>query len=103
MGRVLTLAILGLLLQGCAIYSKEFTCEVGKGVGCESVSTVNRLVNDEKLEDFIAENASAQQRCRGSGKTAKDELGAQNNEPIKVLFNDMEEVRVLVSTKGREA
>ncbi len=34
-----------MLLGGCSTYQEHFDCDVGKGVGCKSLSYVNRLVD----------------------------------------------------------
>lgn len=38
-----------LLLSGCATYNEDFDCEPGRGVGCQSLSSVNQMVNEGKL------------------------------------------------------
>jgi hypothetical protein len=41
-----------LLLNGCSVYKGSFDCKSHKGIGCESVSKVNDLINDDKLDEF---------------------------------------------------
>lgn len=38
-----------LLLSGCATYNEHFDCEPRNGVGCKSLSDVNRMVDEGKL------------------------------------------------------
>ncbi len=37
------------LLSGCSTTSEVFECEAGKGIGCKSISEVNKMVDNEKL------------------------------------------------------
>ena len=45
---LLTLAI-GFLLPGCSTTSETFDCKAGKGVGCKSISQVNKMVDEGSL------------------------------------------------------
>jgi hypothetical protein len=36
-------------LTGCATYNEGFDCEPGKGIGCVSLSHVNRMVDQGKV------------------------------------------------------
>ena len=47
-----------LLLNGCSVYKGSFDCKSHKGIGCESVSKVNELINDDKLDEFTDNVAS---------------------------------------------
>ena len=38
-----------LMLSACSTSSEVFECEAGKGVGCKSISTVNKMVEQGKL------------------------------------------------------
>ena len=49
--RILFLSVT-LLLSGCSVYKGSFDCKSHKGIGCESVSKVNELINDDKLDEF---------------------------------------------------
>ena len=42
------------MLSGCGVYKNQFDCKPGKGIGCESVSKVNQLLDEDALDDFIA-------------------------------------------------
>ncbi|MBY0462595.1 MAG: type IV conjugative transfer system lipoprotein TraV [Alphaproteobacteria bacterium] len=37
------------LLSGCSTSSEVFECEAGKGIGCKSISEVNKMVDTGKL------------------------------------------------------
>ena len=41
-----------LLLSSCSVYKRSFDCKAHKGIGCESVSKVNELVDDDRLDEF---------------------------------------------------
>ena len=48
------LVLLGLIfLSSCSVYRSQFDCPVGAGVGCESVSFVNELVDDNGLDNYL--------------------------------------------------
>ena len=38
-----------ILLTGCSTTSEVFECEAGKGIGCKSISEVNKMVDTGKL------------------------------------------------------
>lgn len=38
-----------ILLSGCSTTSEVFECEAGKGIGCKSISEVNKMVDNGKL------------------------------------------------------
>ena len=40
-----------LMLSACSTSSEVFECEAGKGVGCKSISTVNKMVEQGKLSN----------------------------------------------------
>jgi hypothetical protein len=48
-------------LSGCSIYKGQFDCAAKKGIGCESVSKVNELIDDDELDEFT-------EGVNGSGK-----------------------------------
>lgn len=37
------------MLSACTPYTESFDCPPGRGVGCQSLSTVNQMVEDGKL------------------------------------------------------
>ena len=39
------------MLSACSTSSEVFECEAGKGVGCKSISTVNKMVEQGKLNN----------------------------------------------------
>lgn len=44
-----TFLLCTLVLTGCATYNETFDCEPSKGVGCNSLSQVNRMVDEGAL------------------------------------------------------
>lgn len=46
----LALVLLGAGLSGCSQYSSNFDCPYGEGVGCASLSKVNRLLDQGRIE-----------------------------------------------------
>ncbi|WP_010304190.1 hypothetical protein [Candidatus Odyssella thessalonicensis] len=42
--------ILCLVLTGCSSYSSNFDCPYGEGVGCASVSKVNKMLDHNLIE-----------------------------------------------------
>ena len=40
---------LGIVLSGCSTTSETFDCKAGKGVGCKSISQVNKMVDEGSL------------------------------------------------------
>jgi len=40
---------LGMILSGCSTTSETFDCKAGQGVGCKSISQVNKMVNEGSL------------------------------------------------------
>ena len=93
--RILFLSVT-LLLSSCSVYKGSFDCKPHKGIGCESVSKVNELVNDDKLDEFI-DNKSGKKvsnkkqcSCRGSSdkKSTDTEVG---KEKITIHFNQYQE------------
>lgn len=51
----LAILILSIQVSGCAAYSTEFECGIGKGMGCKSISEVNELVNNGAISDIKIE------------------------------------------------
>ena len=41
-----------LALGACAVHSTKFECEPGKGVGCKSVSKVNKMIDKKQIAEF---------------------------------------------------
>jgi len=55
-----------LFLTACSSYQEHFECPPGKGVGCQSVSQVDQLVNQGDLplrEDFIEKYEDCENLC----------------------------------------
>ncbi len=44
-----------LALGACAVHSTKFECEPGKGVGCKSVSKVNKMVDKKQIPEVKEE------------------------------------------------
>lgn len=42
---------MALMLSACSTTSETFDCPAGKGVGCKSISTVNKMVEQGKLSN----------------------------------------------------
>lgn len=40
-----------LALGACAVHSTKFECEPGKGVGCKSVSKVNKMIDKKQISE----------------------------------------------------
>lgn len=49
-GHTAILAVsLGMILSGCSTTSETFDCKAGQGVGCKSISQVNKMVDEGSL------------------------------------------------------
>ena len=88
----ITFLALLLIVTGCGVYRGTFDCRPGKGVGCESVSQVNDLVNNDKLDDFIEEVNSPRRRGRKCPSCEDREYSdsthtMENKEKLKIYFN----------------
>ena len=46
------LSLVCLSLGGCSTSSETFDCQAGKGIGCKSISTVNKMVDQGSLGDI---------------------------------------------------
>lgn len=102
MARIITNKILflslTLLLSSCSVYKGSFDCKAHKGIGCESVSKVNELVDDNKLDEFIGgQNSNKKSKkcpCQNSPseKQADTKIVAENEaEKITIHFNEYKE------------
>lgn len=86
MKKVLILfTILGLC--GCSVYGGKFECDPSQGVGCKSVSTVDKLINDNALEDVIAEQKQDKQKkkCRQCDSVVDRK---EQSKEMKVYFHE---------------
>ena len=96
--KIIILTTLSFILEGCGVYKGSFDCKPGKGVGCESVSKVNDLVNDEKLDDFIEESNQPKKRrskcipCPQNIKKETEDINEQKGEKIRIYFNEYRDV-----------
>ena len=87
-----------LFLSSCSVYKGSFDCKAHKGIGCESVSKVNELVDDNKLDEFIEtrSNKKKSKKCpcqnSASEKQADTKVGDKNEaEKITIYFNEYKE------------
>jgi len=94
-----------LLLNGCSVYKGSFDCKSHKGIGCESVSKVNELINDDKLDEFTdnvaAKNTSNKKKkcsCQDSPNKKSTNINKEINtyaqeeyEKITIHFNQYQE------------
>jgi len=71
-----------ILLGGCGVYKSDFDCKPKKGVGCESVSKVNELLDSNLLDDFI-EGKSRYKACKDC-----PELIPYKKEKMIIHFNE---------------
>ena len=63
-------AALILLLTGCSIYTSEFQCRPGKGVGCAPVGEVlDMIVESEEGEDQFIKDSSTSRRSTSRQST----------------------------------
>ena len=87
-----------LFLNGCSVYKGKFDCAPGKGIGCESVSQVNDLVNNDTLDDFIDEVDSSKKRgclfcSKKKQKLSNESLKGEkapgdDGEKLQIYFNE---------------
>lgn len=47
--KILLTLVIGGLISGCSTTSETFDCKAGKGVGCKSISEVNKMVDEGSL------------------------------------------------------
>lgn len=93
--RILFLSVT-LLLSSCSVYKGSFDCKPHKGIGCESVSKVNELVNDDKLDEFIdnksGKKVSNKKQCSCQGSSDKTLTDTEEEkEKITIYFNQYQE------------
>lgn len=96
---IMLIVATSLLLEGCGVYKGSFECKGEKGIGCESVSKVNELINEEKLDDFI-EESNQPKRSRGKCipcpqniKKETEDINEQKREKIRIYFNEYKDER----------
>lgn len=95
------LLVFVILLSGCSVYKGNFDCKPKKGVGCEPVSKVNELINDDRLDEFT-ENLGVKKKCgcdKNDNIVAKDnrEVKQQpvNSEKMTIHFNEYQDKGVI--------
>lgn len=64
----LSLILALLILSGCNSYSSKFQCKSGVGLRCKSLSEINDLYNEGKLEEEI-ENQNGKKKKRSKSKS----------------------------------
>jgi len=71
---------LTLILSGCSVYKNKFDCPAKKGIGCESVSKVNELINDDELESFTEDlEAKSNKKSRPGNYRSKTKKSCNCN------------------------
>lgn len=75
-----------LCLTGCGIYTSEFQCRPGKGVGCAPVGEVlDMIVESEEGEDqFIKDRPTS--RAASSSAIRKAKQPTRNRQPKRASF-----------------
>jgi conjugal transfer pilus assembly protein TraV len=70
-----------ILLSGCSTTSEVFECETGKGIGCKSISEVNKMVDQgqvgENIEDSQTLKTSAPVFAQNTMSSEKNPIDAQ--------------------------
>ena len=89
-----------LTLSSCSVYKSSFDCPHKKGIGCESVSRVNDLINDDGLDEFV-ENLESKKKnkscnCHSARKVSLDQTKTGdkeelNQDKITIHFNEYKE------------
>ena len=51
-----------IVLSGCSAYNNKFDCPYGEGLGCASVSKVNRLIDQNKIDLDTDDNNKPQKK-----------------------------------------
>ena len=98
--KILYLSFL-LLLGGCSVYKGSFDCPAKKGIGCESVSKVNELINDDRLDEFTENLEVKKKKKCACNKNAAVVVNQQirdnekNEEKITIYFNQYQEKGIL--------
>ena len=80
-----------ILLSGCSTTSEVFECEAGKGIGCKSISEVNKMVDTGKL----ANNEEPDSLKAVAPVFAQNNVNSQNN-PIdgnQIILSDQTMVK----------
>ncbi|OJW55214.1 MAG: hypothetical protein BGO67_00465 [Alphaproteobacteria bacterium 41-28] len=74
---------LGLVLSSCTPYSETFDCPPGRGVGCQSLSKVNQMVEDEQLplQESSEEKIPSKEPAPSSDLKPESFIEAKNNQP----------------------
>jgi hypothetical protein len=99
--RYLILLVFLVLVSGCSVYKGSFDCKPKKGVGCEPVSKVNELINDDRLDEFT-ENLEVKKKCgcnKGEATAVKNDVvdkhQSVDSEKITIHFNEYQDRGVI--------
>ncbi len=88
-----------LLLSSCSVHKGSFDCKAHKGIGCESVSKVNELVDDDKLDEFTngtTNKKSSNKTCSCQDAKLKNKKASDpNEEKITIHFNQYKEKGII--------
>ncbi len=87
--------LISFLLGGCfSVYKDTFNCKSRPGIGCESVTMVNELVDEEQLDEFTEKQQK--QDCKKCNKShqASIEHTIQPQKEMRVLFSGDEEILI---------
>ena len=97
MANKILLIISILLLTSCSVYKGSFDCNAHRGIGCESVSKVNELVNDDRLDEFTENHQGKKASnkncpCKESKQQAvRNQVIDPDQEKITIHFNEYQE------------
>lgn len=88
-----------MVFSACTPYMESFDCPPGRGVGCQSLSSVNQMVEDGKLplEDYSAnkekEHISSQEShlIEARAPLMPDEINSNPTRHVKVWLAGYEE------------
>lgn len=70
-----------LILAGCSTTRETFDCKYAKGVGCRSITEVNSMLNDDKLNK--AANFKATTTQKNSAISIKEDVISLDNVIVK--------------------
>lgn len=96
-------------LNSCAIYKGSFDCKAHKGIGCESVSRVNELINDDALDAYLLDgdgqieesSRNTSNKCKSNSAKLKQCDRKQHNktmyesEKLTIYFNEYKDMNIL--------
>ncbi len=93
--RLLIILFASFFLSGCfSVYKDTFNCKPKPGIGCESVSLVNELVDEEKLDEFIEKEKRCKKCTPQIHKISQSTIQPKNE--MRVLFRSDEEQEIVI-------